>query len=546
MKVPAGDIKRLSVSSLQGKGGSISLSSDLLQDLIPRRSKVMVTVGPTAAMDVPGILASLDRYPHGCAEQTTSRALPLLYVNDVAKRLGIASDTQIRARVEAAIERVFEMQDASGAFGIWGPSDGDMWLTSYVTDFLTRAKELNYPVRQSSFNQALDRLQNYISYAQDFSSGGESRAYALYVLARNGRAPIGELRYFVDTKLDDFTTPLAQAQLGAALAMMGDKARAEVALKAALKSVQPKDDGLSRRDYGTGIRDGAALITLAAETGIAKPEVPRMIEVVSKAYASRTYTSTQEQAWMLLAARALDEEAKNTTLTVNGQQQQGQLMQSLSAADLQAGAIKIVNTGDNAVDAVVSVVGAALTPEPPVSKGFTIERAYYTHGRQAGGPEERDRRHQPGQAERALRGGGEGVLAGYGRPHPAGRPPAGGPGDREPAHRRLRRHQEPGLAEDHRAARAHRLPRCALRGGLRLLRVEPRAARQQRGERRSVIGGHGRLRGAGGDAGLVRASGGDRGGHVPARPLRAHRIGSPRDHGARVTRQGDAAPDGLG
>ena len=38
---------------------------------------------------------------------------------------------------------------------------------------------------------------------------------------------------------------------------------------------------------------------------------------------------------MLLAARALGEEAKNTTLTVNGQQQQGQLMQSLSAADLQ-------------------------------------------------------------------------------------------------------------------------------------------------------------------------------------------------------------------
>ena len=77
---------------LQGKGGSISLSNDLLQDLIPRRSKVMVTVGPTAAMDVPGILASLDRYPHGCAEQTTSRALPLLYVNDVAKRLGIMAE----------------------------------------------------------------------------------------------------------------------------------------------------------------------------------------------------------------------------------------------------------------------------------------------------------------------------------------------------------------------------------------------------------------------------------------------------------------------
>ncbi len=166
---------------------------------------------------MPGILAALDRYPYGCAEQTTSRALPLLYVNDVAKRMGLATDAVLRERIDGAIERVFSMQDSSGAFGIWGPSDGDMWLTSYVTDFLTRAKEAGYTVRQQAFNQALDRLQNYISYAQDFENGGEGRAYALYVLARNGRAPIGELRYYVDTKLDSFSTPLAQAQLGAAL-----------------------------------------------------------------------------------------------------------------------------------------------------------------------------------------------------------------------------------------------------------------------------------------------------------------------------------------
>ena len=31
-----------------------------------------------------------------------------------------------------------------------------------------------------------------VGYAQDFERGGEARAYALYVLARNGRAPIGE------------------------------------------------------------------------------------------------------------------------------------------------------------------------------------------------------------------------------------------------------------------------------------------------------------------------------------------------------------------
>jgi uncharacterized protein YfaS (alpha-2-macroglobulin family) len=292
--------------------------------------------------------------------------------------MGLATDAALRERIDGAIARVLEMQDGSGAFGVWGPSDGDMWLTSYVTDFLTRAKEAGYTVPPQPFKQALDRLQNFIGYVQDFQSGGEGRAYALYVLARNGRAPIGELRYYVDTKLDSFSTALSQAQLGAALAMLGDKPRAEKALKAALESIADKDDGLTRRDYGTGVRDGAALITLASETGIAKGEVPRLVDVVAKAYRAKAYTSTQEQAWMLLAARALAEEVGNAQLTVNGAPHKGQLIRAVTPGEVEAGAVTIANQGDAPIDAVLSVIGAALTPEPAASKGFTIERSYYT------------------------------------------------------------------------------------------------------------------------------------------------------------------------
>jgi uncharacterized protein YfaS (alpha-2-macroglobulin family) len=378
VKVPAGDVKRLTLSSLRSQGGNITLSRALLQDLIPARSKIGVGVGPMAGFDVPGLLASLDRYPYGCAEQTTSRALPLLYVNEVSKRLGLAGDTEIRARIDAAIARVFEMQDSAGAFGIWGPSDGDMWLTSYVTDFLTRAKDAGYTVRLQPFNRALDRLQNFISYAQDFERGGEGRAYALYVLARNGRAPIGDLRYYADTKLDAFATPLAQAQIGAALAMLGDKPRAERALAAALARIGDGDDGQARRDYGTGLRDGAALLTLAAEQSIAKPAVPRLIALTAAAYGKKTHTSTQEQAWLLLAAHALAEEAKTMTLTINGQPHRGALVASFAAAELEGDGVVISNTGDAPVAAVVSVLGAALTPEPAISRGFTLERSYYS------------------------------------------------------------------------------------------------------------------------------------------------------------------------
>lgn len=378
VKPPAADIKRTTISALAAKGGKLTLSPDLLQDMIPSTARVTVNVGPIASMDVPGLLTQLDRYPYGCAEQTTSRALPLLYVNEMARRIGLANETQLKERVQKAIERVLEMQDSSGAFGVWGPSSGDMWLTSYVTDFLSRAKEAGYVVRPQAFTQALDRLQNYIGYAQDFERGGEARAYALYVLARNGRAPIGELRYYVDTRLDRFATPLAQAQLGAALAMVGDKERAERAFKAALRQMSADDKYIGRADYGSGIRDGAALVTLAAETGVVKAEAPKLAAVIAKAYQTRAYTSTQEQAWMLLAARALSEQRDDAALSINGAPHNGELTRSLTAAELKDGALTISNDSDAAIDAVVSVIGASLTPEPAVSKGFTIERSYYT------------------------------------------------------------------------------------------------------------------------------------------------------------------------
>jgi uncharacterized protein YfaS (alpha-2-macroglobulin family) len=376
---PAGDIKRTTVSSLKAKGGKLTLTRDLIQDLIPSRTRINLSVGPAARLDVPSLLTQLDRYPYGCAEQTVSRAMPLVYANAVAAQVGIAEDKALKERIQKAVNRVFEMQDSSGAFGIWGPSTADLWLTAYVTDFLTRAKETGTAVPKEGFNRALDRLQNFISYAEDFEKGGEDRAYALYVLARNGRAPIGELRYYSDTRIDRFSTPLAKAQIGAALAMMGDKVRAERAFATALTAIgeTAPDDGY-RSDYGSTLRDGAALLTLASENGIAAGEKPKLASLIAKSYETRSYTSTQEQAWMLLAAKALNDEVKGTTLSVDGKPVAGPVMRGLTPAELKAGGLTITNDGDSAIDAVVSVIGAALTPEPAVSKGFTIERQAYT------------------------------------------------------------------------------------------------------------------------------------------------------------------------
>jgi uncharacterized protein YfaS (alpha-2-macroglobulin family) len=88
------------------------------------------------------------------------------------------------------------------------------------------------------------------------------------------------------------------------------------------------------------------------------------------------YTSTQENAWMVLAARALAKETM--ALDLNGTPIKAALYRNYRAAELTGQPLKITNTGDAPVQAVVSVSGSPVTPEPAASNGFKIERSYFT------------------------------------------------------------------------------------------------------------------------------------------------------------------------
>jgi len=361
------------------KGESLTLSADMFADLVPGTGAVSVSVGPSTALDAATLLKALDRYPFGCSEQITSRALPLLYVNELAVEAHLALDTAIDQRIKDAIERLLSRQGSDGSFGLWSVGGEDVWLDAYVADFLTRARERGFAVPDVAFRLGLDRLRNYVTNTTDPSrNGGRDIAYALYVLARNGAAPVGDLRYIADTKLDDVATPIAKAQVAAALGLMGDKARADRVFAAAIESIAPPPRfEFGRADYGSTLRDAAAVVTLAAEGGAPKATLMNAVARVETARASSFYTSTQENAWMVLAARALGRETK-IALTVNAEARQSPLYRTYRADTVRREPVKITNTGDADLRAVVSVSGAPITPEPAAEKGFRIERQYYT------------------------------------------------------------------------------------------------------------------------------------------------------------------------
>jgi len=207
--------------------------------------------------------------------------------------------------------------------------------------------------------------------------GGRDLAYGLYVLARNGAAPIGDLRYLADTKLKDLATPIAKAQLAAALALVGDRLRAERVYADALDSLAPKPVlEFGRTDYGSALRDAAALVSLASEGNAPRATLTQAVARVEAARGLSPYTSTQENAWMVLAARALAKETM--TLDLNGQAIKAALFRNYKASEVANQPIKITNTGDAPVQAVVSVSGAPVMAEPAASNGFKIERNYFT------------------------------------------------------------------------------------------------------------------------------------------------------------------------
>ncbi len=359
-------------------GENLKISKDLFADLRPGSAEAILSSGALAKLDAPGLLRSLDRYPYGCTEQVASQALPLLYFTDIAEAVGVTAENSIQHRVDEAIALVLTRQSSNGAFGLWRPDSGDFWLDAYVSDFLSRAKSKGYVVPDTAFQQAMNNLRNRVNYAPDFDIGGEDLAYALMVLAREGAANMGDLRYYADVKADAFATPLAAAQLGFALASYGDQTRADAMFRQAARLIEGgrshEEAPLWRADYGTRLRDTAGTLTLALEAGSKALESEALLSRIS---APGRALSTQESVWSLMAAHALLDGGVSNTLSIDGEAVDGSLMLRLQDRDV--GKEKVLkNEGDGPQAVTLTTVGVPTYPIQRGGYGYQITRQYFT------------------------------------------------------------------------------------------------------------------------------------------------------------------------
>lgn len=359
-------------------GESATLKNDLIADYFPETAAVTVAVTPHKGFDVPGLLKWLDRYPYGCLEQTTSRAFPLLFANDLAEAAGLAQDKPVRERVQDAVERVVDMQGYSGGFGMWGPRgdlDTDGWLAAFAMDFLAQAKEKNYVVPNAALKRGYGFLRQLAG--QDWRSDA-AKAYALYVLARGAAVPVGDVRYFYDTQHENFSDAVAPAFAAAALSALGDKARAaEGFAKAREHALQADRASYVAQPYGSLLRDVAAVTAVTAASGEAEA-LPELMEKVASLEPPLDYTTTQEKAWLIQAASALEMLSGKIDVGVsNAKLMAGGRALAASPQMLEQG-IVLTNNGDAPFWYAATASGIPTTVAPASGDGITVEKRFYT------------------------------------------------------------------------------------------------------------------------------------------------------------------------
>ena len=162
--------------------------------------RVTASASPLALAD--GLLAYLESFPHGCAEQMVSKAFPQL---GLLRGPAFGLDRrQYRSLFRATIARLLPRQNADGGFLFWATSEESAPFASvYISHFLTEARGLGMPVPSDMYARAgnyLRRLAGGNDEQAPFDlAAARTRAYAIYLLTRHGRVTTNHLNALQET-----------------------------------------------------------------------------------------------------------------------------------------------------------------------------------------------------------------------------------------------------------------------------------------------------------------------------------------------------------
>jgi hypothetical protein len=322
-----------------------------------------VSSAPLIAVDM--LKQELDNYPLRCAEQTTSRAFALLDSNS----------SYDKAQVVDAIDRVVSLQKLNGGFGLWSSVEDSLWISSYVMDFLTRAKDAGYSVPENSLKEGLKYLENSLNRWASTRELQEANIYALYVLARAKKIFMSDIMHFVNDTQSKVKSAISWGQLGATLKIVAEDALAKELFSKAKKSLNSGDYFVN---YGGVLRDKAALVVLLNEAGF-KEDATKMLIDLKLSLKDKEYLSTQELSQILRAAQAVEIKGDKIELKVGNKVYSSNKPYHIKSKNL-ADFKEITNIGNGSIwwDFGYIAILSKQSFEQLENRGFSITKQIFT------------------------------------------------------------------------------------------------------------------------------------------------------------------------
>jgi alpha-2-macroglobulin len=99
----------------------------------------------------------LRNYPYWCNEQTASRLLALLSLKKI--KAAQQQPVSLEKDIQTCLKRLQNNQNADGSWGWWPKDAANWWMTLYVTDALSSAREAGYSVPFLAQTYTLLRLE---------------------------------------------------------------------------------------------------------------------------------------------------------------------------------------------------------------------------------------------------------------------------------------------------------------------------------------------------------------------------------------------------
>lgn len=325
------DLSIRPAAPLQKMTGVLSLPANTSQainipvgDFMPGSLQYQLTLSRHPALQLGSQLQYLLTYPYGCTEQTISIAFPQLYFADLANMLhtGQGQSRTAVEHVQEAIRKIKMRQLYNGAITLWdGEGYENWWLTAYAAHFLLEAKKAGYEVDRSLLETMLGylslKLRNRQTIAYYYNRTLQKKiapkevAYSLYVLALAGRPNIATMNYYKanqpELALD------SRYLLATSYGLAGDKQRMKELMPSAFAGEEavPSTGG----SFYSDIRDEALALNALLDLEPNHPQIPVMAKHVADKLNKRSWYSTQEASFGLLAMGKIARRTNGTTAT---------------------------------------------------------------------------------------------------------------------------------------------------------------------------------------------------------------------------------------